>query len=47
MYFFTYFLDFHFLRGLFIGICLFLNAAFKLEPSNFGSPHFLWIYYKR
>ena len=38
----TYFLDFHFLRGLFIGIC----APFKLEPSNLGSAHLLWIYYK-
>ena len=42
MHFLTYFLDFHFLRGLFIGIC----ASFKLEPSNFGSAHLLWIYYK-
>ena len=42
MHFLTYFLDFHFLRGLFIGIC----APFKLEPSNFGSAHLLWIYYK-
>ena len=25
---------------------LFLNTPFKFEPSNFGSPHFLWIYYK-
>ena len=46
MYSLTYFLDFHFLRGLFIGICLFQTVPFKLEPSNFGSAHLLWIYYK-
>ena len=46
MHFFIYFLDFHFLSSLFIGICVFLSTPFKLEPSNFGSAHLLWIYYK-
>ena len=45
MHFLTYFLDFHFLRGLFIGIYVFLSTSFKLETSNFGSAHLLWIHY--
>ena len=45
MHFLTYFLDFHFLRGLLIGIYVFLSTSFKLETSNFGSAHLLWIHY--
>ena len=46
MHFLTKFFYFHFLKGLFIGICIFLSTLFNIESSNFVSAHLLWIYNK-